>query len=76
MSDLISHAFPNGDYEIFFAADGVGRVVTTALNILTPGSIKLLDEKDIMELEAVFTYAASRIRGRRKGEKPQCKPIV
>lgn len=71
MSDLISHAFPNGDYRISFTADGVGRVATTVLNNLTPGSIKFLDEKDIMELEAVFTYAASRIRGRRKGKKPQ-----
>ena len=71
MSDLISHAFPNGDYRISFTADGVGRVSTIVLNNLMLGSIKLLDEKDIMELEAVFTYAASRIRGRRKGEKPQ-----
>ena len=76
MSDLISYAFPNGDYRISFTADGVGRVSTIVLNNLMLGSIKLLDEKDIMELEAVFTYAASRIRGRRKGEKPQCKPIV
>jgi len=69
MREDIIHAFDNGDYRISFTASGAGRVWTTARHGYAIGSVKLLDENDILELEVLFAYAASRIRGRRKGKK-------